>query len=232
VIPRILLIEDDAVIGEHLHDALTGEFEPHWERTGAKGLQHVVDADLVILDLGLPDVDGIDVCRQIRIRHPNVPVIMVTARQREIDVIMGLEAGAVDYVSKPFRLAELLARIRVHLREDPERSDRIATGSLVVDPASRRSWLNGVELDLRAKEFDLLHELARRAGAVVTRGQLMRDVWDDPGTGSTKTLDVHMAALRRKLADADRSVNGAMADAAPAVVITTLRGVGFRLERA
>jgi DNA-binding response OmpR family regulator len=149
-----------------------------------------------------------------------VPIIMLTARGSEIDRVVGLELGADDYVVKPFAAAEVIARIRAVLRRSREREPpaRIEVGAVSVDAAARRAWLDGEELPLTRKEFDLLARLARSAGIVVTREELMSDVWDENWFGSTKTLDVHMAALRRKLGE----------DPAAPRHIKTVRGVGFR----
>ncbi len=220
---RILVVEDDRGIANGLSRALSGEgYTVDVATTGAEALRLAVDhpgPDLVLLDLGLPDLDGIEVCQRLVEARPFTPVVVLTARTDELDVVVGLDAGAVDYVTKPFRLAELLARVRAHLRQvDPE-AGRITIGPLEVDTASRRAWLEGRELDLRAKEFDLLAHLVENAGRVVRRDVLMREVWDEHWFGSTKTLDVHMVALRRKLGDR-----------AGAGSITTLRGVGYRLE--
>ena len=145
---------------------------------------------------------------------------MLTARDEELDIVVGLDAGAVDYITKPFKLAELLARVRAQLRRQAALARHDAmTGPLRLDPAARRVWLHDVELSLRAKEFDLLVRLATNVGEVVTREDLMSDVWDEHWFGSTKTLDFHIAALRRKIDDAGASSR-----------ITTLRGVGYRLE--
>jgi DNA-binding response OmpR family regulator len=174
---------------------------------------------IVVLDLGLPDVDGIAVCRDLRRARPDLAILILTARDREMDVVAGLDAGADDYMTKPFRLAELLARVRTHQRrleaatEAP--SGRIEAGPVAVDVEARRAWVGEDELDLRPKEFDLLALLASRAGRVVTREQLMADVWDTNWFGSTKTLDMHVSWLRQKL---------------PEATITTLRGVGYRFE--
>ena len=228
---RLLIVEDDELIATSLVRALSGQgYVIHLVTTGRAALDHLarVAEDLVLLDLGLPDVDGIDVCQQIRLRDPLLPVVLLTARQEEIDIVVGLDAGAVDYITKPFRLAELLARLRVQLRRtdpdpDPDAADPtdVCIGPLRVHRAARRAWWDGAELELRAKEFDLLVRLVRDAGLVVSREALMSDVWDEHWFGSTKTLDVHMASLRRRLADAGTG----------ATPITTLRGVGYRYER-
>lgn len=220
---RILLVEDDAHIGASLLRALEASgYDAAWAQTGADALTAfaAARADLVLLDLGLPDADGLDVCRRIRSLDPMTIVIMVTARDEELDIVVGLDAGAVDYVTKPFTLAELLARVRAQLRQ-VEPSDCAATevAGLRVDPGARRAWLDGTELVLRPKEFDLLARLIRSAGQAVSREDLMADVWDQHWSGSTKTLDFHIAALRNKI---DRR-HGASR-------ISTLRGVGYRLE--
>lgn len=220
---RILLVEDDPHIGGSLRRALeaTG-YDVAWVRTGAEAIEAftVAPADLVLLDLGLPDTDGLDVCRRLQSEDPTRPIIMVTARDEELDIVVGLDAGAVDYVTKPFTLAELMARVRAQLRHG-EQADVgvLTTGDLRVDAGSRRAWRDGTELVLRPKEFDLLLRLARGAGQVVTREVLMSDVWDQHWSGSTKTLDFHIAALRTKL---DRPSTSSR--------ITTVRGVGYRLE--
>ncbi len=225
---RILIVEDEASIAEPFARLLRREgFEPTVAATAAEALSAARDTepDLVLLDLALPDGDGRDVCRVLRAER-DVPVIMVTARGTETDRIVGLEIGADDYVVKPFSGAEVVARIRAVLR----RTGRAATapaaappeplrfGALVVDLAARTAVLDRAELELSRKEFDLLAELVRNAGRVVTREDLMARVWDENWFGSTKTLDVHMGWLRRKLGDA----------AADPRFIHTVRGVGFR----
>ncbi len=223
---RILIIEDDDLIAMNLQRALQAQgYETDRQATGCGGLDHLAHhrVDLVLLDLGLPDIDGIEVCRRIRAADTVLPVVLLTARQEEIDIVVGLDAGAVDYVTKPFRLAELLARLRVQLRHvavAPTDPAEICIRDLRVDVLARRVWQDQRELDLRAKEFDLLVRLARDAGRVVKREDLMSDVWDEHWFGSTKTLDVHIASLRRKLASRE-DTDGP---------ITTVRGIGYRYE--
>jgi DNA-binding response OmpR family regulator len=220
--PRILIIEDDAGIGANLQRALASEGVVRWERTAASGLDAARDdcPDLVLLDLGLPDGDGIDVCHSLLARMPAARIIILTARDTEIDVVVGLDSGAVDYVTKPFRLAELQARVRVHLRRATADSDAIVIGDLVIDRAARLVTVAGTPVDFRPKEFDLLVCLAAAVGTALRREDLMTAVWDEHWFGSTKTLDVTVASLRRKLEAAG----------ATSVEITTLRGVGYRLE--
>lgn len=176
--------------------------------------------DLVLLDLGLPDGDGTQLCRLLRMTLPDVVIVVLTARDGESDVIIALDAGADDYLLKPFRLVELLARIRAHLRRVPtQRSESLSASRVTVDPSARRATANGVELVLRPKEYDLLEDLVSHAGQAVRREDLMSRVWDEYWDGSTKTLDMHISWLRAKLAAA--GVHD---------VITTLRGVGYRFE--
>ena len=219
---RILLVEDDERIGSSLLRALesTG-YAARWETTGAAGISAVDEhrPDLVLLDLGLPDMDGLDVCRSIHRLDESVVIVMLTARDEELDVVVGLDAGAVDYVTKPFKLAELLARIRAQLRRVTAVSGSGTSGDLVIDADARRVWVKGTELELRAKEFDLLARLWEDAGKVVSRETLMADVWDENWYGSTKTLDFHIAALRKKI-DTEGQASR----------ISTLRGVGYRYE--
>ncbi|HET6691274.1 MAG TPA: response regulator transcription factor, partial [Miltoncostaeaceae bacterium] len=160
---------------------------------------------------------GIEVCRRIRTARPDVPIMILTARSDEIDAIVGLDAGADDYQAKPFRLAELMARVRALTRRaSPARP----AGGVRVDEAARRAWAGDRELSLAPREFDLLALLCREAGRVVRRERIMHEVWDANWSGSTKTLDVHVSALRRKLGD----------DPTAARLITTVRGVGLRFE--
>jgi DNA-binding response OmpR family regulator len=220
---RILIVEDDERIGATLLRALgSSGYDTRWEPTGRGCLAAIaaVRPDLVLLDLGLPDMDGLDVCRAIHREDSTIEVVMLTARDEELDVVVGLDAGAIDYVTKPFKLAELLARVRAQFRRsEPRAASRQAAGDLVVDSGARRAWLATNELNLRAKEFDLLARLVADAGQAVARETLMADVWDEHWFGSTKTLDFHIAALRRKIDPADGASR-----------ITTLRGVGYRLE--
>jgi DNA-binding response OmpR family regulator len=221
---RILIVEDDEGIGANLQRALANdETDVRWVRTASDALAAATadPPDLMLLDLGLPDGDGIDVCQAVLAQQPALPIIMLTARDAEIDVVVGLDSGAVDYVTKPFRLAELSARVRTHLRRRAERGDTFVVGTLVVDLGGRVATLDDIDLGLRAKEFDLLAALAAVAGSALRREELMSDIWDEHWYGSTKTLDVTIASLRRKLE----------AVSPGAVNITTLRGVGYRLER-
>jgi DNA-binding response OmpR family regulator len=176
--------------------------------------------DAVLLDLGLPDGDGIGLCRELRLRLPEVVIVVLTARDGESDVVIALDAGADDYLLKPFRLVELLARIRAHLRRVPSQRTEVHSASgVTVDPSARRAVANGRELALRPKEYELLEDLVTHAGQAVRREDLMSRVWDEHWDGSTKTLDMHVSWLRAKLAATG------VTD-----VLTTLRGVGYRFE--
>lgn len=220
---NVLVVEDDPAIGANLQRALANAGHLCELADTAAAAREVATApDLVLLDLGLPDADGLDLIRELHERWPEVPVIMLTARSEEIDIVVGLDAGAVDYVTKPFRLAELLARVRAHLRRPlvPAEPAMLVDGTLEVDTAARRVTLDSVELTLRAKEFDLLVELVSNRGTVVTREDLMARVWDENWFGSTKTLDVHIAALRRRLGEEPGEPSR----------ITAMRGVGYRWE--
>jgi DNA-binding response OmpR family regulator len=217
---RILVVEDEDSIAEPLVAGLEREgFNVARAATAVAALS--ADAcDVVLLDLRLPDGDGLDVCRALRARS-DVPIIVVTARGEESDRVVGLELGADDYVVKPFGLRELIARIRAVTRRTSgarSRNGVLHVGALTVDERARRADLEGRDLELTPKEFELLAALARDPGAALSRRRLLEEVWQTSWYGSAKTIDVHVAALRRKLGDPGW--------------IETVRGVGFRLRAA
>jgi DNA-binding response OmpR family regulator len=221
----LLVVEDDPAIAEPLVRAL--EREGHTVAHADSGEAALArlrdgDVDLLVLDIGLPGIDGIEVCRRARAAHPRLAVLMLTARSSELDEVLGLDAGADDYVTKPFSLSALAARVRALLRRgDPARSengDPVQAADVRVDPGARRAWRGKRELELSPKEFDLLELLVRNAGLVVRRERIMEEVWDENWWGSTRTLDVHVGALRKKLGEPQ--------------VIATARAVGFRFEEA
>jgi DNA-binding response OmpR family regulator len=232
-LPAVLIVEDDPTIGHHLQLGLEGHGYPTtWCRTGTAALIHAREnrPGIVLLDLGLPDLDGVELARTLRRDRPDTLLVILTARSSEIDVIVGLDAGADDYLVKPFSLTVLLARLRAHLRRRPISAATEAVlrlGALTIDLTSRRCDLSGYELALRPKEFDLLAALAAHPGAAVSREDLMSEVWDENWYGPTKTLDVTMAALRRQLSDAAQDQH--IPDLALPTV-TTLRGYGYRLD--
>ncbi len=223
----VVLIEDEPSISEPLAAALAGEgFDVAVAGTGRAGLDLIAqrEPDLVLLDVMLPDIDGRDVCRTLRARS-DVPVIMLTARGRETDRVVGLELGADDYVVKPFGMAELVARMRAVLRragqpaapvEPP--ATTLQVGDVRLDERTWSATRGDTDLELARREFELLRLLMRNAGTVLSREQLMEEVWDPNWFGPTKTLDVHVSALRRKLGD----------DPTAPRYIHTVRGVGFR----
>jgi DNA-binding response OmpR family regulator len=223
----ILLIEDEQAISEPLAAALAREgFEAVVAPTAAKGLEllEARSPDLVLLDVMLPDGDGRDLLRQIRAAS-RLPVVMLTARGEEMDRVLGLELGADDYVTKPFSAAELIARVRAVLRRTegaPAAGDAglsvLEIGDVRMDVDTHLASRAGERLDLTVKEFEVLRVLLARAGKVVRRDDLIREVWDSSWFGPTKTLDVHISALRKKLGD----------DPAESRYIHTVRGVGFR----
>jgi two-component system response regulator RegX3 len=221
---KLLLVEDDKAIADSLVEGLiaAGHSVVH-VTTGAEALAER-GQELVLLDLGLPDMDGRDVCRQLRQRS-TTPIIMLTARSEEFDRVLGLELGADDYVTKPFSLRELVARIRAVARRtlegsgatddvDPTAPQMI--GTMELDRRTRRVRVDGDEVVLTAKEFDLLAFLANDVGAVLSRTEILENVWDAHWYGPTKTVDAHVASLRKKLGDHSW--------------IEAVRGVGFRLE--
>ena len=221
---KLLLVEDDRAIAETLVEGLTaaGHTVVH-VATGAEALAER-GHELVLLDLGLPDMDGRDVCRELRQRSATTPIIMLTARSEEFDRVLGLELGADDYVTKPFSLRELVARIRAVGRRTldgqasvDDRESAVQTiGPMELDRRTRRVRIRGHEIALTAKEFDLLAFLANDVGAVHTRIEILETVWDAHWYGPTKTVDAHVASLRKKLGDHGW--------------IEAVRGVGFRLE--
>jgi two-component system, OmpR family, response regulator RegX3 len=215
---RLLVVEDEDAIAEPLVEGLEREgFEVVRAATGADALA-AGEADLVLLDLRLPDMDGYAVCRELRSRS-DVPIIMVTAKGEEVDRVIGLELGADDYIVKPFGLRELVARVRAVSRRSAApglHTQVVRAGRVEIDRPAHRATLDGRELSLTGKEFDLLALLVARAGTVVDRRTIMSEVWHTSWLGSTKTIDVHVAALRRKLGDAG--------------LIETVRGIGLRLR--
>jgi DNA-binding response OmpR family regulator len=217
---RILVVEDEDAIAEPLVEGLRREgFETMRVATGRDALE-APPQDVVLLDLRLPDVDGFTVCRELRARS-TVPIIVVSARGEEVDRVVGLELGADDYVVKPFGLRELVARIRAVTRRTHRGAgdeEALVVGDLRIDQRAHRVTLDGAEVQLTAKEFDLLALLAREPGVVMPRERILREVWQTTWYGSSKTIDVHVASIRRKLGD-------------PAW-IETVRGVGLRLRAA
>ncbi|MDQ6728725.1 MAG: response regulator transcription factor [Actinomycetota bacterium] len=217
----LLIIEDDDAIADALTRVLAGQGYAVDRLARGTGAVRAAEPPvaLVILDLGLPDVDGLEVCRRLRASRPELAILILTARGQELDVVAGLDAGADDYLTKPFRLSELLARIRSQLRRGGAPvngpGDALQVGSLRIDRAARRVWLGAEELMLRPKEFDLLTLMAANPGIALTRSRIMDAVWETSWLGSTKTLDTHVLALRQKLG---------------AEAITTLRGVGYRFD--
>ncbi len=215
---RLLVVEDDEGIAEPLVAGLSREgFDVRHVTTGAAALSADLP-DAVLLDLRLPDIDGFDVCRALRTRSATLPILILSARTSETDRVLGLELGADDYVPKPYGLREVIARVRAVLRRaaaGSEPTELRQVGELTIDRRRRRVFVGDREVSLTVKEFDLLSALADDPGAVVARQELLERVWDMNWYGPTKTLDVHMSSLRRKLGDPG--------------LVETVRGVGFRL---
>ena len=217
---RVLLVEDDERIGEPLVEGLTAMgVTVDWVKTGADALRFA-EPEVVLLDLGLPDVDGTVICRELRARSPLVSIIVITARGGEDDRVIGLDAGADDYVVKPFGLRELEARIRAVSRRAVVAGGLVdggvqVLGRLTIDRRAHRVFVDGSEVGLTPKEFALLALLAEDQGAIVNRQDVFDEVWDSHWYGPTKTLEVHVASLRRRLGHPEW--------------IETVRGVGLRL---
>ena len=223
---NILLVEDDGAISGPLVRVLGREgYSVVLVETGKEALEEMTQGvDMVILDLGLPDMEGLDVARQARSRGLGFPILILTARSEEVDMVVGLDAGADDYITKPFRLAELLARVRALLRRADRidvPSDMLRAQDISVNIAARRAFRGGEELQLTGKEFELLAILMRQAGTAVSRDELMAEVWGGSAEDSTKKLDMHISWLRRKLGDTVGNPR----------YIATVRGLGFRFER-
>jgi DNA-binding response OmpR family regulator len=219
---RVLVVEDDEAIGRGLETVLAerGFVVQRCSRGGAALVAADADRpDLVLLDLGLPDIDGVEVCRRLRRGSPSLPIVVLTARDAEMDIVLGLNAGADDYIAKPFRLGELLARIGALLRRvGPQDATPVVVGDITLDPAVRAVRRGDREIELRPREFDLLLLLARNAGRVVPRDRILAELWRDHWGGASKTLDMHISTLRRRLGEPGP--------------ITTFRGVGYRLDPA
>ena len=226
-VTRLLLIDDEANLRHTLSYALRQEgYEVLTAQDGEEGLElfRSTAPDLVILDVMMPKQDGFEVCRRLR-KESDVPVVMLTARDTELDKIVGLEIGADDYLAKPFSMRELIARVRALLRRTGRRSETAATGvaerdGLVVDAARRRVTRDGLEVALKPKEFELLAFLITRAGQVFTREQILAAVWGFDYAGDSRTVDTHVKTLRERLQD----------DAARPRWIETIRGVGYRFK--
>lgn len=219
---KVLLIEDDASVADGIIDGLSAaHFETHHVTTGQAGIESVstFTPDIVLLDLGLPDIDGTDVCRVIR-SQSHVPIIVVSARGAEIDRVLALEIGADDYMVKPFGMRELVARIKAVARRMSSVEEQVSPeasriyGPLEIDSRTRKVVLSGEEIHLTAKEFDLLEYLSQDPGLVHKRSDILHDVWETNWYGTTKTLDAHIASIRKKLKHPDW--------------IESVRGVGFR----
>jgi len=221
-VATVLLAEDDTAIAQPLARALEREgYEVVVRADGVTALQTALSGtvDLLVLDLGLPRTDGLEVARRLRAAGSALPVLMLTARRDEVDFVVGLDAGADDYVGKPFRLAELLARVRALLRR--RYTPDLAASGVRLELASHRAFCDGEEIHLTNKEYALLRLLLEHAGDVVTRQEAAEHVWGDAEMAGSKTLDMHISWLRRKLGDPAQAPRR----------LVTVRGVGFRFER-
>ena len=228
----VLLVEDEESFVDALTIGLKKEgFRVEVARDGMEALNKfdVVQPDVVLLDVMLPKISGIDVCRQLR-KKTQVPIIMVTAKGAEIDTVVGLEVGADDYITKPYRMRELVARMRAVLRRVPNEAtagmtdldgNTLMVGEVVLDPDQHKVVVNGAEVAMPLKEFELLHILLANAGRVLPRETLIDRVWGTDYVGDTKTLDVHIKRLRAKVED----------DPASPTRIVTIRGLGYKFER-
>ncbi len=222
--PKVLVVEDERVINDAVTDRLRAEgfvVEQAYDGPGAVERYAATRPDLVVLDVMLPGFDGLEVCRRIQVQHP-VPVLMLTARDDEADILVGLAVGADDYLTKPFRMRELVARVRALLRRVDRAADlasrpaaRLVVGDLSVDTGARRIVVAGEEVRLTPTEFDLLVRLAQTPGEVLPRERLLADVWDWPDAAGTRTVDSHVKALRAKIG---------------AHRVRTVHGVGYALE--
>ncbi len=224
---RVLLAEDDEAIASPLARALTREgYEVTVASTGTDAMRSALDGDhaLLILDLGLPELDGLEVCREVRAARPELAVLMLTARTDEMDFVVGLDAGADDYVGKPFRMFELMARTRALLRRSAPAQDApevVEAGGIRLDATARRVTVDGADVALANKEFELLRFLMEHAGRLLTREEILADVWGDSDLRGSKTLDMHISWLRRKIGDDTGAAQRR---------IVTVRGVGFRFD--
>lgn len=219
---RILVAEDDLEIAGPLVRTLQAEgYSVALVSDGLSALEKAKSTkpDLIVLDLGLPNMDGLDVCRSLRAQKLDMPILILTARTSELDLVVGLDAGADDYIMKPFRSSELLARLRALVRrvEGHDVKELIGNG-ILLNTEARTCNCNEIEVSLTSTEYQLLELLMRNSGRVVSRQQILRDVWNTEWSGSTKNLDMHVSALRRKLEEEGEN-------------ISTVRGLGFRFDR-
>ena len=223
---RVLVVEDERSLAEALQFNLERQgYVVIVETDGARAVQRVIDdaPDLMLLDVMLPGLDGFEVCRRVR-AHSNLPILMLTARGEEVDRVLGLEIGADDYLTKPFSLRELQARVRALLRRstipDSATTDEGHVGNIRVSAGERRAWRNGQELQLRPREFDLLSFLVRNHSLALSRQQILDGAWGSDYVGDERTVDVHIRALREIIED----------DPAHPSRIVTVRGIGYRFQ--